>query len=153
MNKYHFQFCPKLVILSSDLSKVLLGKRRGESDYDGVFSFIGGKMEDIDQTIVEGIKREKNEEIGGNFLLQLYPDISSSLLFIKSDNTHMIVSYYLAIHHGGEITPNHKEYSEYRWIDIDLIAKLEPKVPTIPTVVDLFLGMRNKFDKMDFVEI
>ena len=45
MNTTLFQYCQKLIILSADKSQVLLTKRKGEADYDGVYSFIGGKME------------------------------------------------------------------------------------------------------------
>jgi len=41
---------------------VLLAKRAGEADYDGTWSFIGGKMETTDATLVAGMQREKNEE-------------------------------------------------------------------------------------------
>jgi hypothetical protein len=43
-----FQYCQKLIILSADKTKVLLAKRKGEADYDGIYSFIGGKMETTD---------------------------------------------------------------------------------------------------------
>ena len=39
---YNFQYCQKIVVLSKDKNKVLLCKRKGEADYDGTFSFIGG---------------------------------------------------------------------------------------------------------------
>lgn len=54
----HFQYCQKLVVLSQDLDKVLLARRKGEADYDGVFSFIGGKMEMTDESLLAGMKRE-----------------------------------------------------------------------------------------------
>ena len=59
-----FQYCQKIVLFSQDGSAVLLARRRGEADYDGVFSFIGGKLESTDGGLVNGLRREKNEEIG-----------------------------------------------------------------------------------------
>ena len=59
-----FQYCQKIVIFSKDGTSVLLAKRRGEADYDGVFSFIGGKLESTDGGLVQGLQREKDEEIG-----------------------------------------------------------------------------------------
>lgn len=41
-----------------------MAKRKGKNDYDGTYSFVGGKMETSDNGILEGLKREKNEEIG-----------------------------------------------------------------------------------------
>ena len=64
MEQYNFQYCQKIVVLSKDRTKVLLCKRKGEADYDGIFSFIGGKMETTDISIIEGLKREKDEETG-----------------------------------------------------------------------------------------
>jgi len=45
MPNYNFQYCQKIVVYSADGKNVLLCKRKGESDFDEVFSFIGGKME------------------------------------------------------------------------------------------------------------
>ena len=59
-----FQYCQKLVVLSTDKQSVLLAQRKGEADYDGVFSFIGGKLETTDESLLAGMRREKNEEIG-----------------------------------------------------------------------------------------
>lgn len=61
-----FQYCQKLVILSADTQRVLLARRSGEADYDVTYSFIGGKMETTDASILDGMKREKDEEIGAN---------------------------------------------------------------------------------------
>lgn len=71
MNNLYFQYCPKLVVFNETLDKVLLAKRKGEQDYDGTFSFIGGKIETSDGGIVGGIKREKNEEIGTKAKIQV----------------------------------------------------------------------------------
>ena len=48
-----FQYCQKLIVLSEDKTQVLLAKRKGEADYDGVYSFIGGKMETTDESMHE----------------------------------------------------------------------------------------------------
>jgi len=64
MDKYLFQYCQKIVVYSEDEASVLLCKRKGEADYDGDFSFIGGKMELSDKDFVAGLRREKNEEVG-----------------------------------------------------------------------------------------
>jgi len=56
-------------VLSKDRTKSLLCKREGEEDYEGVFAFIGGKMETADASIIEGLKREKDEELGDSLTL------------------------------------------------------------------------------------
>ncbi len=63
MEKYNFQYCQKIVVFRNNNTEVLLAKRKGENDYDGTFSFIGGKMETTDNNPVEGMRREKNEEV------------------------------------------------------------------------------------------
>lgn len=113
MEKYNFLYCQKIVVLSKDETSVLLCKRKGETDYDGTFSFIGGKMETTDESIVEGIKREKDEEVGQNFRIMLYPKFSFNSLFRKKDGSSMILPHYLAIYVDGEINLN-EEYSEYQ---------------------------------------
>jgi ADP-ribose pyrophosphatase YjhB (NUDIX family) len=50
----------------------LLAKRKGEADFDGVFSFIGGKMETTDETLLAGMQREKNEEVGDEVRLRIF---------------------------------------------------------------------------------
>ena len=58
-----FQYCQKIVLFSQDGSAVLLARRRGEADYDGVFSFIGGKLESTDGGLVNGLRREKMRKL------------------------------------------------------------------------------------------
>lgn len=53
MPNYNFQYCQKLIVISPEKDTVLLCKRKGEADYDGVFSFIGGKMETSDISIMD----------------------------------------------------------------------------------------------------
>ena len=81
MEKYKFQYCPKIIVISKNKTNVLLCKRKGERDYDEVFSFAGGKMETADASIAEGIKREKNEELGENFKVKLFQTFSLNILF------------------------------------------------------------------------
>ena len=152
MEKYHFQYCQKIVVLSKDRSKVLLCKRKGEADYDGIFSFIGGKMETTDLSIIDGLKREKNEEVGEGFKIKIYSRFSLNLLFRKKDGNSMILPHYLAIYNNGEIELN-EEYSEYRWIEIDKLNKFEPKIPTIPEVIKELLRLEKIAKEKEFILI
>jgi|SRR3989344_2024693 len=134
MDKYSFQNCQKIVVFSKNKSKVLLCKRKGEADYDGVFSFIGGKMERTDKSILAGLKREKDEEVGSSFRIKIYTTYSINHHFIKKDGSHMILPHYYAIYNSGSIHLN-KEYSEYKWVPLTELNDFEPKIPTIPDVV------------------
>ncbi len=150
--KYNFQYCPKIVVFSSDLKKVLLCKRKGENDYDGIYSFIGGKMENSDDDIVSAIKREKNEEVGKDFKIQLYHEFSNNLTFHKKDGSYMILPHYFAKHLEGEVKLNY-EYSEYKWVRIEDLKKFEPKIPNIPESVSklLKLGKAIKDEDLNII--
>lgn len=118
------------MILSIDKSKVLLARRRREADYDGVYSFIGGKMETTDETILAGMKREKDEEIGANCVIKVLPNETYNLLFRKSDGKTMVLPHIAGIFVSGEIVLN-SEYSEYKWLPIDELSVFEPKIENI----------------------
>ena len=152
MDKYSFQYCQKIVILSKDKNKVFLCKRKGEVDYDGIFSFIGGKMEITDLSIIKGLKREKDEEVGTNFQIRLYPKFSLNLLFIKKDGNLMIIPHYLAIYESGDVNLN-EEYFEYQWVEIKDLNEFEPKISTIPETVNEILRLDKIADEEEFILI
>ncbi len=152
MKQFNFQYCQKIVVLSKDKDKVLLCKRKGETDYDGVFSFIGGKMETSDNSIVAGLKREKDEEVGESFKVKVYPKFSLNLLYINKDGNPMILPHYLAFHESGEVELN-EEYSKYLWVKIDALAEFEPKIPTITDTLNELLRLENIADEKDFILI
>ena len=152
MEKYSFQFCPKIVVFSGDLKSVLLCKRKDESDYNGTFSFIGGKMEITDESIEAGLAREKNEEVGKDFRIELYAKYSANLFFVKKDGSKMILPHYCAIHKGGEIKLN-EEYSEFRWVAVDELNSFEPKISNIPESVDDMRRLMKLQDENDRIEI
>jgi len=152
MSELHFQYCQKIIVLSSNKTKVLLCKRKGENDFDGIFSFIGGKMEVTDETIIDGLKREKNEEVGEDFKVKIYPTYSTNLLFRKKDGNTMILPHYLSIYQNGKIKLN-EEYSEYKWVNINDIESFEPKIPTIPNVLTKILNLEKITKETDFIII
>lgn len=153
MEEYYFQFCQKIVVFSADEGRVLLCKRKSEADYDGIFSFIGGKMEVADETIITGLLREKNEEVGERFKIKINPVCSINVLFRKKDGSSMILPHYYALHIGGEIELNKKEYSEYQWVGLENIAGFEPKIPTIPDIIERLLRVKKCFKTQEFVII
>lgn len=152
MDKYYFQSCPKIVVLSRDKSKVLLCKRKGEADYDGTFSFIGGKMETSDPTVLVGLKREKDEEVGEEFKIRVYPTYCVNLLFTKKDGTKMILPHYYSEHLEGNIKLS-QEYSEYKWVVLDELESFKPKIPTIPEIVKKFIHLSKIMKEEEFVII
>jgi ADP-ribose pyrophosphatase YjhB (NUDIX family) len=153
MEKYHFQYCQKIVILSQDKTKILLCKRKGEADYDGIFSFAGGKMETTDGSLIEGLKREKDEEIGENFKIKLLQTFSLNKLYKKKDGNTLILPHYLATHQTGEVTLNTEEYSEYQWVEINKLEEFEPKVSNIPDVIEELFKLEKIADEKDFITI
>ncbi|HEY1835381.1 MAG TPA: NUDIX hydrolase [Candidatus Saccharimonadales bacterium] len=151
--KYSFQYCQKIIVFSEDWSSVLLAKRQGEADYDGAFSFIGGKMDTSDESILAGLAREKNEEIGESAKIHVYPKATNNLFFRKKDGSSMILPHYLAQFMGGKITLNPEEYSEFRWVAVDDLPALEPKIPNIPDMVAWGVALKEFVNPKEFVEI
>lgn len=152
MEKYNFQFCQKIVVFSKDLESILLCKRKGEDDYDGVFSFIGGKMENIDNTILEGLKREKDEEVGKDFKIKINPRYCANRFFIKKDGSRMILPHYYAVYESGEIELN-EEYSEFKWVSLSDLEKFEPKISNIPESVGEMKLLMKISEQKELVEI
>ena len=139
------------MILSADKSKVLLAKRRREADYDGVYSFVGGKMETTDKSILAGMKREKDEEIGVKAKINVLPNETYNILFRKSDGLSMILPHIAGVFVSGDIVLS-DEYSDYQWVDIAGIESFEPKIENVP---ELTYWAQNKLSNasQDFVEI
>lgn len=147
-----FQYCQKIVIFSKDGTSVLLAKRRGEADYDGVFSFIGGKLESTDDGLVQGLQREKNEEIGPAARIAVVTGMSLNEYFIKSNGQAMVLPHYYARFLGGEITIN-EEYSEYKWIAVNEIDDFEPKIETVPRIVRSIQKIEKIAAREDYLEL
>jgi ADP-ribose pyrophosphatase YjhB (NUDIX family) len=152
MEKYNFQYCQKIVVYSKDEKSVLLCKRKSEADFDETFSFIGGKMEIADKSIIEGLRREKNEEVGENFKIKIYPAFTTNIFFIKNDGRAMILPHYYAVYDRGDIQLN-EEYSEFKWVPLKDIAVFEPKINTIPEILDKFAILKKAIIKTEFIEI
>lgn len=150
--KYAFANCQKIVLFRNNNSEVLLAKRIGEADYDGVYSFVGGKMEIDDGGILEGLKREKNEEIGEDIKIKIWPIFNTMNFFVKEDGTNMVLPHYYARYESGEIKLN-EEYSDYKWVKVEKIAEFEPKVPTIGEEIEKLLRLVNLIKEEELIEI
>ena len=149
---YSFQYCQKIVVLSQDRESVLLAKRQGEQDYDGTYTFIGGKMETTDASINDGIKREKDEEIGTDARIKIVQYESYNVLFRKKDGSNMILPHIAAIFQSGNISLS-DEYSEYKWVPISELDDFEPKIKNIPEVVNWALSKLEDTPESQLVEI
>ena len=150
-DKYNFQYCQKIVVFSKDMNSVLLCKRREEDDFNEVYNFIGGKMETSDKNIVIGIKREKDEEVGGDFKVELYPRFSKNVYYKKKNGSFMILPHYYARHIKGEVKINQKEYSDYKWVNIKDLDLFGPKIDNIPEIVKMFLELKVIMKAKDLV--
>lgn len=152
MDKYSFQYCQKIVVFSEDNSKVLLARRKGEADFDSVYSFIGGKMETTDENMVEGMRREKNEEVGKDFVIRLNKTFNLAIYFIKKDGNKMILPHYYSQYLRGDVNLN-EEYSDYKWVSISELDRFQPIVPNIPETVKKLHRLIPTMEEDDFVEI
>lgn len=130
----HFQYCQKLVVINPETDSVLLARRKGEADYDGVYSLIGGKMETTDDSILDAMRREKDEEIGKSTVILVAEDVSYNSLYRKKDGNAMVLPHFYAEYDGGEIEIN-EEYSDYLWLPTDELPDFEPMIDTIPDAV------------------
>jgi ADP-ribose pyrophosphatase YjhB (NUDIX family) len=152
MDIYLFQNCQKIVVFSKNGESVLLAKRKGEADYDEMYSFIGGKMETTDRDILDGLRREKNEEVGEQFKINIYPVFNITKYFIKKDGNAMVLPHYYAQHIEGEVNLS-QEYSEIKWILLSDLEQFEPKIENITEIVQKFIDIKKIFQKEDFVMI
>ncbi len=152
VDKYSFQNCQKIVVFSPDNKKVLLAKRKGEKDYDDVYSFIGGKMETDDRDIIEGLRREKIEEVGKEFIIALYPVYNMMKLYLKKDGNYMLLPHYFARYIRGEVKLS-AEYSDYKWVPVSELESFEPKIPNISDIVNNLLQIVPLIKEEDLVEI
>lgn len=146
-----FQYCQKLIILSEDKTKALLAKRKGEADYDDTYSFIGGKMETTDASLLAGMKREKDEEIGDTAVVKVLPNETHNLLFRKKDSNSMVLPHIAGIYLSGDIKLS-DEYSDYKWVPIAELDAFEPKIGNIPQLTQWAI-QKISAQSDDFVEI
>lgn len=152
MNTTLFQYCPKLVVFRNNDSEVLLAQRKGEADYDATYSFIGGKMETSDTDIIEGLRREKNEEVSTGFKIQVHANISWTIRFNKKDGNAMIIPHHYANYVGGDIVLS-DEYDNYKWVKITELENFKPKIENIPEAVQQVLRLKLVANSEDMVTL
>jgi 8-oxo-dGTP pyrophosphatase MutT (NUDIX family) len=130
-----FHYCPKLIVFSEDKKSVLLARRFGEADYNGAYTFIGGKSETTDGGLLVGLQREKNEEIGPDAKLKVcYMMSCYQVWYTKKDGNSMVLPHHIAIYQGGEIKLNPNEYDDYKWVPLAEIDRYNDIKTTAPAV-------------------
>lgn len=137
------ELCPKLVVVDEGRDALLLCRRHGEEDLDGHFSFVGGKLEEDDQSLLSGIAREIREELGGSVRLDVLLPFSVDVLFTKSSGVRMTLPHFYARYVGGELALNAEEYSEARWVPFAEIERVRPLVGNIPAIARQLKAIRQ----------
>jgi 8-oxo-dGTP pyrophosphatase MutT (NUDIX family) len=145
-DKTLFQYCQKLVILSADKKSILLAKRVGEADHNETYTFIGGKLEVTDNSVVAGMKREKDEEVGSDFHANVIPEKTYNVLFRKKDGNSMILPHIAGIHVSGEVELNAEEYSDYKWVPLTELEAFGPKIDNITMLTNWALEQLSSPD-------
>lgn len=109
-------------------------------------------MERSDGWILEWLRREKNEEVGEDFKIKIFPTFTTNEFFFKKDGNAMVLPHYYAIHESGNIVLN-DEYSEYKRVPLVEINGFEPKIHTIPWVLERLKLLKEIISKTEFVVI
>jgi NADH pyrophosphatase NudC (nudix superfamily) len=148
-----FHYCPKIIVFSKDKKSVLLARRAGEADYDGVYTFIGGKTETTDGSLLAGLQREKNEEIGPDAKLKIcYMMSCYQVWYTKKNGNSMVLPHHIAIYQSGKIKLNPNEYDDYKWVPITAINQYD-QIATTPPAVRAALRYLALLTDKDFVAI
>lgn len=117
---------------------ILLGKRSGGSDTDGMWDFPGGKSEDGETPIMTAL-RESREEIGSAPM-----DAMGLEQIDYTDNGYIGFTTFLARVKPFQIEAN-EEHSEYRWADINSLPN--PLLPQVAITIDKFRDFGGRLDR------
>ena len=150
--KYLFVVCQKIAVFRNNDTEVLLAKRSGEEDFDSTYAYIVGKMEMGDNGIVGSLRREKNEEIGEQAKISVYPLVSYNVHFVKKNGHHVILPHYYARYESGEILLG-EEYSDYKWVKVKDLSSFKPMIENIVEISDRLLEIKATARVSDFVSI
>ena len=110
-------------------------------------------MEVTDCSIIEWLKREKDEEIWANVQLEILVDYNTATFFKKKDGNSMILPHYYARYVGWEIKLS-EEYDDYKRVHIDELSRFEPMIHTIPIMTKKLLSLKKSlWDKATYLSI
>lgn len=147
-----YQYCQKMLLFKNDRSEILLARRVGEADYDATYTLTGGKLETTDGSIIGGLRREKNEELGKDVKVSICPHTSFNTYYVKASGQHMIVPHYYAEFRGGDINLS-DEYDDYKWVPMSELKSFEPKIENIYKIALWAQKLRPILSDKDMVEI
>lgn len=110
-------------------NKVLLNQH-GDTEF---WKFCGGRVENLDDNLIESAKREAREEMGiGIEILDENPFLLHTFKETPKSNTDVILVHYLA-KRIGEITPG-EDIREWKWIAIEDLKNENLAPNIIPTL-------------------
>jgi ADP-ribose pyrophosphatase YjhB (NUDIX family) len=141
-----------MVLFRNGGTELLLARRAGEADFNATYTLTGGKLETTDGSIVNGLKREKTEELGKAVHIKICPFASFNVYFVKHNGQHMILPHYYAEYVKGKIQLS-DEYSDFRWIPTQQLASFTPKIENIIEIANWAQRVRTILGPKDFVEI
>lgn len=114
MSHGFFQITQKAFIRNGDYLLVLRDKKSGEGDLPG------GRMsqDEFFKDWILSLKREITEELGENFLIQIYPDIILVQKHLVTQGNHPCIIFgYHAKYLSGELTIS-DEHDYYAWVNV-----------------------------------
>lgn len=119
----------KIIIASGPVivenNKVLLNQH----GKDNFWKFCGGRVEGLEENLIEAAKREAKEEMG--IEIEILDEKPFIMHTVKDSGIDVVLAHYLA-KRIGEIIPG-KDIREWQWFDVnDLPGDLAPNIkPTL----------------------
>ncbi len=126
-----YQVCPKVAIFYQ--GRVLIAKRQSETELNETYTLVGGKLEHTDKTILAGIRRELQEEIGNDCSIRLLKTFAVVVEYIKQDGSRMILPHFYGEFLRGTISLS-KEYSDFQWVLIEALPQLPRTIRNLEAV-------------------
>ena len=117
-----------------------------------MFAFVGGKMDADEVSILDSLKREKDEEIGEDVKIKVFLNFCENFFFIRESGKPIMMSFYFGVYEDGKINLN-DEHLEYKWVKIDELKEFEPKIFDIEEKAKKMLKLDKIIREEDLVLI
>ena len=103
--------------------KVLVVKRSiKEIAYPGKWAFPGGKVE-REQTIMEALKREVEEEVG--LEIENHKRLLHDYTFVRPDDHNVVGLCFLVKAKSEDVKLDEKDFDEYKWVAPEEFLKID----------------------------
>jgi 8-oxo-dGTP pyrophosphatase MutT (NUDIX family) len=113
-------------IMKKDTQELLVVKRSKKEEFlSGYWTGIGGKIEDLDTTIEEAVKREVKEETGLEVDIQCPLRVAEFTREDRPGTKAVEITYLCYPKNNTEVTLS-EEHDEFRWVNKDSWKELEP---------------------------